>query len=127
MGFTILGDLTTEQVAAAVDAALQRLRNGETNLALQPYCGTNLLVSGALAGSVAWLSLAGTGSDRRAKLERFPLMVLLVGLAVFAAQPLGMLLQARVTTDANPATLSVREIRCQKLGAVTIHQILTTW
>ncbi|NPV57241.1 MAG: hypothetical protein HPY76_11305 [Anaerolineae bacterium] len=124
-GFIILGDISTEDVAVAVEAALARLRRGETSLALQPHCGTNLLVSGALAGTVAWLVLLGAGNDRRVKLERWLMMVPLVGLAAFAAQPLGMMLQANLTTDADPGDIAVREIRCQKLGGLTVHHVLT--
>jgi len=43
-GFTLIGDVATEDVAEAAIEALRRLREGESQLALHPNCGTNFAI-----------------------------------------------------------------------------------
>ena len=69
-GFWIIGDLSADEVQAAVREALQRLRNGEHDLAVHPNCGTNIATSGLLAGGAAALSMLGGGRRWRDKLDR---------------------------------------------------------
>src|SRR5512141_1408005 len=53
-GFWILGNVETDTLRSAVQEALERMRNGEHNLAVHPNCGTNFVATGALAGLAAW-------------------------------------------------------------------------
>lgn len=108
-GFFIMGDLPTEEIRSAVHEALARLQNGEASLAIHPGCGTNYVVTGALAAGLALLGLSGT-KDARQRLERFPLLMALAMLAFVIAPPLGNALQKQVTTDPNPGTLTVLKI-----------------
>lgn len=59
-GFTLYGQLSGEAIEEAVAEAIQRLQDGEEELAFHPYCGTNLtagilLVTAAVfLGSLDW-------------------------------------------------------------------------
>ena len=67
------------------------------------------------------------GVKRRAQdvLERLVLAAGLATIALIAAQPLGMLLQARVTTSAKPGELAVESITKTQQGAITFYSIRT--
>lgn len=60
-GFTLFADLPTEAIEEAAAEALARLRDGDRRMALHPNCGTNLLTTGVLTGSAAFLGLAERG------------------------------------------------------------------
>lgn len=49
-GFNVYGQVDTKTLADTAAEALGRLQNGESDLAVHPRCGTNLAVSGLLAG-----------------------------------------------------------------------------
>lgn len=108
-GFFLLGDLPDEAVRSAANEALSRLQNGESRLAIHPGCGTNYTVTAGLIGFFALLSLIGTRNTRQ-RLERFPLLMLFAVLGLMLGQPLGLRLQERVTTDADPGGLTIVEI-----------------
>jgi len=78
-GFFLLGDVPTEEVREVVAQALSRMNNGERQLAVHPNCGTNYAVSGILAGTMAWLGMAGAKS-KRDQFERLPLVIALATL-----------------------------------------------
>ncbi len=124
-GFWIIGKVDTQDLQEAVDEALLRLRNGEFALAIHPNCGTNFAVSGLLAGSAAWLAMLGSGEGWRKKLDRLPVVVTLVTLALMVARPLGPLFQAYLTTEAQPGELAVRAINCYENGHFFAHRVLT--
>ena len=54
-GFTLYGQLSSEAIEEAVGEAIQRLQNGEEELAFHPNCGTNLTVSILLVTAAAFL------------------------------------------------------------------------
>ncbi len=123
-GFFIIGDLPTEAVRAAVAEALTRLQNGERHLALHPNCGTNYIVYGAIAGTLAWL---GMGSARKFthRLERLPLVILLSALGFIIAQPLAPFIQQRYTTSGDPGNMTIVDIYPVGKGKPAIHRIVT--
>jgi len=123
-GFWLLGDVPSEQVDEAVHQALARLEGGEHNLAVHPNCGTNFVTAGFLAGTLGWLSMLGARNTRD-KLERWPMIVSLVTIALILAQPLGLLLQARVTTEAEMGGLQVSGIQRQQRGRLPVHRVFT--
>jgi hypothetical protein len=125
-GFWIMAELPLEEVQAAVATALVRLQRGEHNLAVHPNCGTNYVTTGTLTGVSAALAMFGAGRRLRDKLERLPLAIILATLALLIAQPLGLLLQERVTTDGNPGNLAVSGIRLANQGKVKAYRITTT-
>ena len=51
-GFYVYGQVNPERLKRAVNNALQRLQEGEWNLAIHPRCGTNLSVAMVLAAGL---------------------------------------------------------------------------
>lgn len=120
-GFHLYGSLPTKLVKEAAYEALERLRSGEGELALSPFCGTNIAVAGALAGLV---SLVAVGNrNRLLSLPR--VLVASIG-AVLAAQPLGKLAQKHLTTTSDMSNLQIVRISRSGLGPWTAHKIETT-
>lgn len=124
-GFWIIGDVSIEDVYEAVEDALSRLRNGEKHLAVHSNCGTNFVTSGVLAGLAAVAAMFGVGSRMRDKLERLPLVMFVATLALIFSQPLGFLIQERVTTSAEPGRLQVIEIVASRRGRMKAHRVTT--
>jgi hypothetical protein len=56
-GFFIFGELLTEDIRSALNEAYRRLRAGERGLAIHPGCGTNLVATAFLPGTLACLWL----------------------------------------------------------------------
>ena len=123
-GFFLLGDVPTEQVREVVAQALARMNNGERYLAVHPNCGTNYAVSGLVAGTLAWLGMAGAKS-KRDQLERLPLVVTLATLGFILSAPLGPKVQEYVTTSGDPQGLSVVDIFPVRFGQLSLHRVVT--
>jgi len=123
-GFLVFGDVPTEEVRAAVVVALTRLRAGERHLAIHGGCGTNYAISILAAGLLAWLGLTGANS-RRSRLWRLPLVIPLAVLGFFISQPLGPVLQRRVTTQANPGGMQIEDVYPINCGRFKIHRVIT--
>jgi hypothetical protein len=124
-GFWIIGNVDTEDLEKAAEEALGRLGKGEKRLAISPNCGTNFATAGLLAGIAAWLGMLNPGKGLRRKMERLPMVVSLVTLALIVSQPLGPLLQARVTTSASPGSLKISAIQPRQRKGIMVHRILT--
>jgi hypothetical protein len=125
-GFYLYGNVPTEALDSAVHHALDRLRQGEHQLALHPNCGTNLLTSGLFAGAVAFFSLMGPGQNRlRDRLSRLPLAIFGTTMALIVAQPVGMAAQRYVTTQGDPGGLEIVGIRRMRGGANALHRVIT--
>jgi hypothetical protein len=124
-GFWIVGDLETDDLKTAVDEALLRMNHGESQLAVHPFCGTNMVTAGVLAGGAAALAMFGAGRRLQDKLERLPLAMSLATLALILAQPLGMTLQRQVTTSGAPGDLRVVSVLPKARGSVKTHRVLT--
>lgn len=125
-GFWIIGEVSTEDIQVAVRQALQRLQNGERDLAVHPNCGTNLATSGVLAGLAASLVMFGAGRRLRDNLERIPLAITVATLALVASQPLGMTIQRQITTSGDPENLQIVEVKPTRRGRIKTHRILTS-
>jgi hypothetical protein len=124
-GFWIVGHTDTDDLQMAVDEALARLRRGESRLAISANCGTNFATNGLLAGSAAWLAMANSGKNWKQRLERLPMVVALVSLVLMFAQPLGPLLQARVTTEPRIGDLRITGISIYERNGVPVHRVMT--
>lgn len=94
LGFTLFGDVATEDVWQAVRQALLRLQAGEAALARHPNCGTNLATTVVLVTAAA---LLGNGGKQRSLSSRITTTGLLVMAALFVSNPLGMRLQGFTT------------------------------
>ena len=124
-GFWILGDIETNELTAAVEEALRRLNAGDKDLAVHANCGTNLAVAGLLATLAGLLGMAGTGRRLRDKLERLPFAVSMGTMALVLARPLGLALQANVTTSGEMNGLTIVDIRATQRGSVRAHRVQT--
>ncbi|MHC1782098.1 MAG: DUF6391 domain-containing protein [Anaerolineaceae bacterium] len=127
-GFWVVGRVDTLLLKAAANEGLDRLRAGETGLAIHPTCGTNFAIAGLFAGSLAWLGMLVGGHSLKAKLDRWPGVVMLATIGVIISQPLGPKIQARVTTKADPERLEIFEIiRREKNESddIPVHRIRT--
>jgi hypothetical protein len=124
-GFFILGNFPTEEVQSAVTHALARLRAGESELAIHAGCGTNLATSALMAGTLAWFAMRGAKSTL-GRILRLPFAITfaLVGLAL--SQPLGPVIQARITTEADMGGLQVIDVRRTLRGRMTAHRVITS-
>lgn len=124
-GFTIVGEITAEDVADAAIEALKRLRAGEAELALHPNCGTNFAVPGAFAGLAAWLATLGSGKSLRRKLERLPLAIVMATAALVLTQPLGPKFQKQFTTSGDPQGLELERVETTIRAGVKLHHVTT--
>jgi Domain of unknown function (DUF6391) len=123
-GFFILGNVATEDLRKAVSIALSRLRGGQKGLAVHPNCGTNFIASGFVAGLLVWLGMAGA-KTKRDKVERLPLVLTLATLGLIVSQPLGPVIQERITTSGDPQGLKVVDVFPVTFGRLTLHRVVT--
>ena len=123
-GFWVLGDVPIDGVQDAVEEALGRLHAGEHRLAVHQNCGTNFATAGVLAGLAAGVAMLG-GRSTRDRIERLPLAALLATIALVLAQPLGALIQERITTSGEPAGLRVMEVVVTRRGRWRAHRVVT--
>lgn len=124
-GFWVIGRVEIASLQEAVDEAQKRLRVGERQLAIHPFCGTNFALSGLAAGLVSWLAMLGGGSSLRSKWDRLPLVTVLATLAMILTFPLGPKLQERYTTDASLGDLHVVQINRYERAGLPAHHVLT--
>jgi hypothetical protein len=124
-GFWLVGDLTPEQIQAAAQDALRRMRAGEPQLAVHPNCGTNFATAGSLAGLAGVLGMWRVGGRRRDKLERLPLVATLATVALILGQPLGLLAQKHLTTSGQPGSLEIVDVIPVQRGRLPAHRVLT--
>jgi hypothetical protein len=121
-GFNIYGQVETEELMSAAQEALQRLQNGEGNLAVHPRCGTNLVTAGLLTAVAAVIALG-----RKPSIKKLPDVILATTLAAFFAQPLGMQLQARVTTSPDAQGARVAGITQSQMGQIHVQHVDIEW
>ena len=122
-GFYVYGKVDTMALANAAAEGLARLQAGEAELAVHPRCGTNLVVAGLLAGVATFLAMGRSKS----RLSKFPRFILAATLAVIVAQPVGLLIQERVTTSPDVTGLSITGVTQQGLGRFTVHKVELEW
>ena len=121
-GFFIFGRVGTEQLSQKAHEALRLLKEGEAQLAISPYCGTNLATSALLAGV---LMSAILGPKRHRNYRRLPLAIVAGFGAAIVGRPLGMALQ-RFTTLAAADSLEITGVhRLGAIGEFTIHKVNT--
>lgn len=124
-GFWIVGNISTDKLLETVQTALRRMKAGEASLAIHANCGTNFVTAGVIAGTIAWLATLGNANKFSKKLDRWPLLMMIVTGSLIAAQPLGPKVQAHISTSGTPGDLVVRQIvRYERKGPV-LHRILT--
>lgn len=130
----LFGDLSEDDVRAAVDEAYRRLQAGEHGLAVHPNCGTVLVTTATLATLAAQTVFSieqrreRTGQSRTATFTNaLPAAIIAVVMALIAGRPLGIELQARYTVDGRLGLLRVDEVRRVSPSPITrLFQLLLT-
>jgi hypothetical protein len=120
-GFFIFGELRTDEIRSALDEAYTRLRSGEKGLAIHPGCGTNLVASAFLPGTLAWLPFQGARSTR-GRLLLLPLALVFGVFGFILSRPLGTWLQRNITTEADLGNMRVVNVTPVRKG---VHRITT--
>ena len=120
-GFFIFGELRTEDIRSALDEAYSRLRSGEKGLAIHPGCGTNMVATAFLPGTLAWLPLQGVRSTR-ARLLLIPIALVLGVIGLLLSKPAGTWMQRHVTTEADLGNMQVIDVTVVRKG---VHRIIT--
>lgn len=111
LGFTLYTALPVERVIPVVMQALRQLQHGAANLRIHAHCGTNLVVKATLT-TLATLVGLGLSEKRswRERLGQLPHLVLLNTLALSAADPLALWVQANLTTATDLQTVEIASI-----------------
>ena len=122
-GFLVLGSVTTDEVRESAEQALARMQAGEAELAISPFCGTNIVVGAALAtlATLGGYQLAGRGL--RGVNRAFSNAVL----AIVASRPLGRMVQQRYTTSGDVADLRIDAISRFDVGQLAVHWVATSF
>ena len=125
-GFTLYGPIDTADVKQAAHEALRRLRQGERELAVHPRCGTMLVTTGLMTALAAFLAISlDSGPRQRWRWSSIPAAILAATGAAILAQPLGLLLQERYTTDGDPGNLEIKRVSLKPAGQMIVHRIDT--
>ena len=120
-GFVIFGSTTLEDVSEAASEALVRLQGGESELAVSPFCGTNLATGALLAGAVATLIMGRTEK----RLRRLPTAGMAIVAATMVARPIGNAIQRRYTTLSDARDVEIDGVRRVWGGPFTVHWVST--
>jgi hypothetical protein len=120
-GFFLLGDFSTQDVWYAATEALERLREGESGLAIHEGCGTNLATAALFGAGLSWFVLHRAKSTLM-RILLIPLAVLFGVAGVLIARPLGPKLQQYVTTEADMGNMQIVDIVPIGKG---VHRIIT--
>jgi hypothetical protein len=120
-GFFLMGNFTKQDIQEAADEAMQRLRSGESGLAIHEGCGTNIATSTLLPATLAFVPM----SRARSNFWRFFLIPFAIMLAVggyLLSKPLGPWLQKNVTTEAELGNMRIVDIVRVRNG---LHRVIT--
>jgi hypothetical protein len=119
-GFFVYGDIPDDVLSESASEALERLKAGEKDLAISPYCGTNIVVAAGLAGLACVIAV---GSERRWR--KLPNVITAATIALLAARPLGYLVQKHLTTDGAVGRLNIKDVKNLGIGSARVHLVRT--
>ena len=119
-GFFVYGDIPGDVLSESAEEALERLKAGEKELAISPYCGTNLVVAAGLAGLACAIAV---GSERR--WSKLPNVITAATMAILAAKPLGYLAQKYLTTDGSVGRMDITDVKHLGIGSAKVHLVRT--
>jgi uncharacterized protein DUF6391 len=108
-GFYLMGNFSKEDIQDAADEAMQRIRAGETGLAIHEGCGTNIAASTLLPATFAFVPIQQARSTFW-KVFLIPFAILLAVFGYFLSKPLGPWLQRNVTTEADLGNMRILDI-----------------
>ena len=118
-GFWVYGNVPSVDVADAAEDAVERLRAGESRLAISPYCGTNLAVG--VAGAILLAGLIRRRVSSRA--AQVPLVAGAVVGAILARRSLGMAAQRELTTLSEVGDTEIKGVRRMSFGSHVLHRV----
>jgi len=126
-GFYLYTDLPISVVEKAVNEGLQRLHSGQHSLAIHPNCGTNILTTGILTASAAFLVLSANSEEDSwcQKLDRLTTAILAATFAAIVAKPLGTSVQRHITTRADVSTIEGFSIKAINSGRHSLYRVRT--
>lgn len=130
-GFFIYGKAETDDIRAAVEEAIDRMRKGEHSLAIHPNCGTGLVTTGFLTTLATLVASVGANANWAERFARLPAMLTLSVFAVIVAQPAGLSLQRYITTMGDVGDLEVVQISRHEMplpfvsDKMIVHRIYT--
>ena len=119
-GFFIYGPTTVEYIEEAAQEAVERLRAGESDLAVSPFCGTNFLLGG-MATALLTAVVLGTGNSVR----RLPQAMGLSALALIGSFRAGAYVQRRWTTKADIGGLEIKSVSQVSGSNRPLHRVYT--
>jgi len=117
LGYFVIGRVNSNDLDEAAKTAIIRLQNGETHLAVSPFCGTNLLVAATLASISVIIATRG-----KSPIQKLPAAISSTLLGLVVSQPIGRLIQQYLTTKAKIGNSGVKSVN--SLG--NVHFIRTT-
>ena len=118
-GFNVFGNVSTEDLTAAASEALRLFKAGHRELAVSPYCGTNLVVGALLAGVLTAIIMRN--SKRR--LGHLPMATTAILGSTLLGRPLGQIVQRHYTTLPDLEDAEVTRIKRLSLGRFTVHRV----
>ncbi len=120
-GFFIIGRATTDEVASAAGDALAQMKEGHRELAVSPYCGTNLATGALLAALISAAIMRRSRSPgQRVSAAAFGAIA-----AALGGRPLGQVLQRHFTTLADVDDLRISGTRRLLAGRFTLQRVST--
>jgi hypothetical protein len=120
-GFTLVGEVPSTAVRAAVEEGIRRLAHQEQWLATHPLCGTNVAVAALVLGGAAFAAGILPARSRGIKLLRGALAF---ALAWPLAQQAGPFAQTHLTTTPQVADAFVIDVRSERRGSLLVHRVL---
>ncbi len=122
-GFLVVGDVSTDQVESCSAEALSRMQAGEADLAVSPFCGTNIVVAAGLTTLATLAGYSAAGRGLRGLNRAFSN----AALAIVASQPIGRMVQRRYTTSADVGDMQIKGVTRHQLGRLTVHWVATSF
>lgn len=119
-GFFVFGEVPTAAVRPTADRALERLRGGEPEMAINERCGTNLAVAGMLTG-VSAMSIARL----RKPYNTVNNVILASTAALVLSRPIGLLVQRYITTHTPGNTMRIVNVKRMMFLGSPAHFVST--
>jgi hypothetical protein len=119
-GFYVIGNISADEIRSATLDAIRRLSSGESDLAIHPFCGTNLAVAGLLSGTASAIAVR-----MARKRENIPASILAALVALAVSQPLGLWAQRRITTESHVGHIRLISVTEKRFLGKKLHFVLT--
>lgn len=119
-GFFVYGPTTADRIEDAAREAVERLKAGESHLAISPFCGTNFLLGGMTTALLTGMIL-GT----RNRVGRLPQAMGLSALALIGSFRAGGYVQRKWTTKADIGGLEVKGVSQVSGVYQPLHRVYT--